>query len=108
MVAERFPDPLPEIVRRLREAIAPACIYLFGSRAAGTGQPDSDFDILAVVDRTQAEANELEKQGYLALSGIGVPIDLLVYCRADFEKRSRWSTSLERSVRDSGRIIYAA
>lgn len=108
MVADRFPELLPEIVSRLRAAISPRCIYLFGSRANGAGRPDSDIDLLAVIDGSPAEANEREKSGYVALSGIGVAVDLLVYSRDDFEKRSRWPVSLERTVREAGRIVYAA
>lgn len=44
-------DPTLELLRdRLVSALAPRRIILFGSRARGTAQPDSDYDILVVAE----------------------------------------------------------
>jgi predicted nucleotidyltransferase len=40
---------LAEVVRRLVEAYRPEQVYLFGSKARGDGEPDSDYDLLLVV-----------------------------------------------------------
>ncbi len=108
MVPPNLPPTLDEIVRRLRDALNPRCIYLFGSHAEGTADPQSDVDLLVVVDESRERAGELGAVAYRVVSGIGVPLDILVYSRADFEKRSTWPVSLERTVRDEGKIIYAA
>ena len=43
-------DPtLAELVRRLAAAYQPDRVYLFGSRARGEPDPDSDYDLLLVV-----------------------------------------------------------
>jgi len=44
--------PLPAIRDAVRHALAPIpCrVYLYGSRARGDAAPDSDYDVLAVVD----------------------------------------------------------
>ena len=43
-------DPvLAEVVRRLVEAYRPERVYLFGSVARGDAGPDSDYDLLVVV-----------------------------------------------------------
>ena len=43
-------DPvLAEIVRRLAEAYKPLSIYLFGSKARGDAEPDSDYDLMVIV-----------------------------------------------------------
>jgi predicted nucleotidyltransferase len=45
-------DPvLAEIVRRLVDAVQPARIYLFGSRARGVATEDSDYDGFVLVNR---------------------------------------------------------
>jgi predicted nucleotidyltransferase len=41
---------LDEMVKRIVDEFAPASIILFGSRARGEARPDSDYDILVVVD----------------------------------------------------------
>jgi predicted nucleotidyltransferase len=42
-------EVLPEIVRRLVDEFDPEQIILFGSRAWGEPQTDSDYDVLVVV-----------------------------------------------------------
>jgi len=42
---------LPQIVDRLVSAMDPARIVLFGSRARGDEGPDSDYDLLVVLDK---------------------------------------------------------
>ncbi len=39
-----------QIVKEINEAIRPAQIILFGSRARGDARPDSDIDLLLVYD----------------------------------------------------------
>ena len=38
------------MVQRLVDALHPLSIYLFGSRAEGRARPDSDFDLVVVLD----------------------------------------------------------
>jgi predicted nucleotidyltransferase len=39
-------------VQRLKGGLNPLRIYLFGSRATGSASPDSDYDIMTVVDHS--------------------------------------------------------
>jgi len=43
------PDELQRVVRRIAHRIDPLAIYLFGSRARGEADEDSDYDLLVVV-----------------------------------------------------------
>ena len=47
---------LAEIVSRLVACFQPERIYLFGSRARGDMGPDSDYDLLMVLDRLDRPA----------------------------------------------------
>lgn len=47
----RTDDWLPAIVGRIVRLVDPARIVLFGSRARGDARPDSDFDLLVVLDQ---------------------------------------------------------
>lgn len=99
---------LPEIVRRLVEALGPVTVYLYGSCAAGEVGPDSDVDLLVVVPDSKLTFFQRGALAYRALRGVGVPIDVQVYTRAEFEPRADLPVSFERTVRRKGRILYAA
>jgi predicted nucleotidyltransferase len=101
-------EALPEIVRRLRDALGPEMIYLFGSSAAGTIGPDSDVDLLVVVAESKDGFYQRGAAAYRALRGIPVPIDVQVYTREEFESRASLPVSFERTVRQKGRVLYAA
>ena len=49
-VGSRSDDWLPAIVGRIVRAVDPLRVILFGSRARGDARPDSDFDLLVVLD----------------------------------------------------------
>ena len=99
---------LPEITRRLREALAPSAIYLYGSFAYGEPHPSSDVDLLVVVEQSPLSFFQRSAAAYRALRGIGVPIDVQVYTRREFDERASLPVSFERTVREKGRVLYAA
>ncbi len=101
-------DTLPEIVRRLCAALSPEVIYLHGSCAIGEVGPDSDVDLLVVVRESKLGFFQRGASAYRALRGISVPIDVQVYTREEFETRTRLPVSFERTVRQKGRVLYAA
>jgi predicted nucleotidyltransferase len=99
---------LADIVRRLVAELAPRAIYLFGSCAYGKPTPDSDIDLLIVVDHEPAATWELGKRGYACLYGLGLPVELHFTSRTNFERFSAVVGSIHREVRQRGRILYAA
>lgn len=106
--ARRIQEALPEIVRRLRDALQPERIYLFGSAAYGTITPSSDVDLLVVVPDSPLDFFQRGVLACDALWGIDLPIDVQVYTRAEFESRAVLPVSLERTVRTKGCVLYAA
>ena len=102
-------DPrLAEIVRRLVEAYRPERIYLFGSHARGEAGPDSDYDLLVVVPDDAPPERRRSRLAYEVLWGVGTAADVLVQSRSDFESRLHLRASLPATVRDEGRLLYAA
>ncbi len=101
-------ETLAEAVRRLREVFSPIAIYLFGSYAYGTPGRGSDIDLLVVVEDDPRNAYERDAAAYEALGNLGMPKDVMVYTRAEFEARSALPVSFERTVKRKGRLIYAA
>ena len=103
-----FDEKLAEIVARLRAALSPVAIYLYGSYAYGTPGPGSDVDLLVVVEKSSVDPYTRDAGAYRALFGIGVPKDVQVYTRSEFEERAALPVSFERMVKKKGRIIYGA
>jgi predicted nucleotidyltransferase len=99
---------LPDIVRRLCEALRPEKIYLYGSCAAGAVGPDSDVDLLVVVRESNLSFFERGAVAYRAIRGVPVPVDLQVYTREEFDSRAQLPVSFERTVCHKGRVLYAA
>jgi predicted nucleotidyltransferase len=108
MTCAKLDEVLPEIVRRLRDALQPERIYLFGSCAQGTPGPDSDVDILVVVPESPLGFYQRAAEASRALDDVDVAIDVLVYTRAEFDRRAALRVSLEHTVAQKGRLMYAA
>jgi predicted nucleotidyltransferase len=100
-------DILPQIVRRLVEEFDPEEIILFGSRAWGQPRPDSDYDLLIIVSDAHEQPTRRATRGYLRLRGVPVPADLVVSTRAEFDRYRRVPASLEATILERGKVLYA-
>ena len=99
-------DALRGVVQRLIEGLDPNEIWLFGSRARGIHQPDSDFDLLVVTAPEDGDAGFDYDRVYAPVKGLGVGCDI-VPCRADeFLVERTDPTSLCWSVVHTGRRLY--
>jgi len=102
-------DPaLAEIVRRLVEALHPDRVYLFGSRARGDTGPDSDYDLLVLVERPSEPLYRLSQKGFRALRGIPAAVDVVVWDRETFDARLHLRASFPATVVREGRLLHAA
>jgi predicted nucleotidyltransferase len=96
---------LPEIVRRIVEAVDPDKIILFGSRARGDNRPDSDFDLLVI--KPSQEAKHRRAVPILrSLWGMDAPIDVVWYTPEEFEDWSGIRTHLVGRVLREGRVLH--
>jgi predicted nucleotidyltransferase len=81
------PIPVPPAIRPLVERIArdmaPADIWLFGSRARGDAAPDSDWDLLVVLPDDAAEALLDPVRPWALARESGVRADMLVATQGD-------------------------
>lgn len=99
---------LQDILNRLIGALNPQEIYFFGSHASGTPHPHSDVDLLVVVPDDAGDRHELAGQGWIALRGIGVPVDIVVFHRREMNKWSPVRFSLPHTATETGKLLYAA
>jgi predicted nucleotidyltransferase len=98
-------DVLPEITRRILAASNPEKIVLFGSYARGDFGPDSDLDLLVIldgVDSPRAESVRLRR----SLRGLLVPVDILVATPEQVERHRNTIGLIYCSALAEGEIIY--
>jgi predicted nucleotidyltransferase len=101
---------LAEIVRRLADAYRPIAIYLFGSKARGDAGPDSDYDLLVVVDDNAPPQRRRSRLAYETLWRFGTTgaVDAIVCTRSYFDARRHLKASLPGTVLREGKLLYAA
>ncbi len=81
-----------EVLRFIGDRLKPQFdvkkIVLFGSRATGTAEPDSDYDVLVIVD---SDIPFIRRQGQalMALGRRDFAIDLLVYTAEESERAEK-------------------
>lgn len=101
-----FSDAIDKLVRRLVRGFNPEKIILFGSYAHGTPTPDSDLDVVVVVSESNEPPYRRGQAAYKHVGAIGIPKDLLVFTREEFETQARVATSLARRVQKEGLVLY--
>ncbi|HEY7294445.1 MAG TPA: nucleotidyltransferase domain-containing protein [Dehalococcoidia bacterium] len=99
---------MAEAVRRLVQMFAPDRIYLFGSRARGDARPDSDWDLMVILPESAEPKIRRAQRAHLALAGVRLPVDILVWTRKEFDWQAQASASLPATILREGRVLYAA
>lgn len=82
-------------------------VLLYGSRATGDAQPDSDVDFLVVLEgnpRKRTAATELRA----LLRGSPLPIDISVMGETEFEETKHVVGGLAYPANKYGRVLYEA
>jgi predicted nucleotidyltransferase len=99
---------IDEVKNRLVKTYNPLAIYLFGSYAWGVPDQESDLDLLIIVDKCDPkDRHNAMVQGHRALSGMGIPKDILIYTQEQFLKSSKDKSSICYTVTKKGKKIYA-
>jgi predicted nucleotidyltransferase len=95
-----------EIVRRIRGVAEPCRVILFGSAASGELNPDSDRDLLVLVDDASAGREQVVRWRQ-ALRGLGCRIDATVMGVERFEPTKDIVGGLAYPPHHHGKVIYA-
>jgi predicted nucleotidyltransferase len=96
---------LPEIARRILSVSQPLRIILFCSYARGDYGPNSDLDLLVVLEKvtsTRTESIWLRR----VLRGLLPPIDILVATPEQLEKHRKSIGLIYQPVLEEGKVIY--
>jgi predicted nucleotidyltransferase len=98
-------DKIQEMVRRIVDLFQPEKVILFGSHARGTAGPDSDVDLMVVMD-TREPKREVGLRIRVALHGMGIAKDIVVVTPAEIERYRDLVGSLICPALREGRVLY--
>jgi predicted nucleotidyltransferase len=91
-------------VRHIAREFHPQKIILFGSYARGKPRPESDVDLLVVMDtklRGMDQALNIRRN-----LGVMFGMDLLVYTPKRLEQRLKWGDSFLQEIMETGKVLY--
>ena len=94
-----------KMVERIREAVDPDRIILFGSWGRGEENPDSDFDILIVAPSKEPRWRRAVAI-YQLLAGLGVPKDILWWTPQEIAEWRDVKSHFINRVLDEGKVLY--
>ncbi len=100
----RIPDAdIQRFVDRIAERFRPRRIILFGSYARGAPRPESDVDLLVLMD-TAAEGEESLRIRQAVPCDFGV--DLIVRTPETFQRRLELGDFFLREIAEQGKVLY--
>ena len=97
---------LDEMVRKLVSGLAPRQVYLFGSRARGEENTDSDYDFLVVLQQSKSPGYRRAHEAFRMRFGLGVPKDVVVLTVEEFDRKKVVPASLPATVIREGVLLY--
>lgn len=93
-----------ESVHRIVEGFHPRQIILFGSYALGNPGPESDIDLLVIMDTPLRGAEQAQKIRQFVNPLFG--IDILVYTPEQIQQRLEWGDSFLKSILEEGVTVH--
>jgi uncharacterized protein len=98
---------VPDLTSAIVASFDPARVILFGSVADGSDGPDSDIDLLVVLDHApRTERRRLMVDLRRAARGIDAPCDLLVTSVEDLERNGTVPGTTEFEPATRGVVVY--
>ncbi len=95
-----------KMVKRIVREFQPAKVILFGSHARGEAGPDSDVDLLVVMD-CKGPKREKQLAIRLALHEFPIAKDIVVTTPEEFAWRKEIPGTIERPAEREGKVLYA-
>lgn len=102
MITERQID---EVAQRIAQTFKPERVILFGSYAWGRPTPDSDVDLLVVMEDNDRPARRSARIAR-ALLDVPFPIDILVRTSEEIQHRLCIGDYFIQEIMQRGRVLY--
>ena len=106
-MSEMAKASIEQVTRSIVRAFHPRKIILFGSHARGYPGPDSDIDLLVIMD-SSLSAGRRAAQIYRMLGVRPFSLDILVYTPREIQERLAGFDSFLEDVLKKGRVLYEA
>lgn len=97
-------EAILDVVEQIVEKFDPEKIILFGSYANGTHRPESDVDLLVLMDSDLRNVEQAIQISRAIEYHFG--LDLLVRKPSQFKKRIAMGDSFLREIAETGKILY--
>ena len=102
---DTLPPAIHEMVRRIVARFDPEQIILFGSYATGRAGPDSDADLLVVME-VQGPKRPKVVEMYREIGAVGLAKDLVIVTPLELERHRGDPGSVVHSALREGRVLY--
>ncbi len=99
-------EEIQKMVELIVERFHPEKVILFGSHARGEADPDSDVDLLVVMN-VQGSKREAQLNVRRSLHDVRVPKDVVVSTPEEFAWRKDVIGTIERPADREGMVLYA-
>jgi uncharacterized protein len=96
------PGELDRMIQQIVAKVDPVAIYLFGSRARGDADANSDYDLMIVVPDAFPVARRNSATAYALVEGRRIPIDVILVGETRFRDRAGKVGTLSFEVTQDG------
>jgi predicted nucleotidyltransferase len=96
----------PELLNRVVDYFHPRRVVLFGSRARGECGPDSDIDLLVILDDDAPAGHLTSRAGWEARRGYDHPADVIPVRDAVYRGRAKIAGTLAYEAEIDGIAVY--
>lgn len=100
-------EQLEAVVQRIRDAVHPLRIILFGSAARETMHMESDIDVAVVVPEG-TDRHQVYETLYPCLVGLGIAVDIVVTTPEELDAHKATIGMVYRDIVWHGKELYAA
>lgn len=104
---EPVSETLPRVVKRIARTLKPQKIVLFGSYAYGTPTPDSDIDLLVIMDTDERSPIKRAMPVMRLIVPRPFDTDVLVRTPAEIEASREAGSPFIREILAKGKTLYS-